>query len=933
MAVLRKKDMEFYYKSDFALVVSLSDVLTNEVRVYTTDRKRYIVAEAEVIDEDTTRLWVRGNAESHILKPGRVNIEVWSRSGDVMLVALYWLEVWLSPTEVPEGQMDVTALAPYAIVDAYDMAVSAGYTGTREEYMAALLSAGTPSVDVAYLVDGSLDKTFSELADAWEEGHMLCVIDDGDVLPLSGVYDDSLVFSQVIGDELMIVTLMDDDSVEADVSELGGGCFIVPVSLSGGGAYSTTVPFAEVLDAYDSGKVVMYEHDKMRWIAQHKAVRSNVTTLFATNVKYFGSWNNSDPNMSTLRHSSNEVVAVSAVDLQPRLTAGTGIDITNNVISATGGGGTGIESIEQTVTSDESGGINVVTITMSDSTTADFEIMNGKKGDKGDKGDQGNSGYSGAAGELEVVNNLTDGGATSALSAEMGKVLAEMIGGTPTYEVEGNLMPFDGIVMGKKVTAITKASDNTINPTVTDAEGWAYVIVTVDRTQHLSYGMCGYNLAGESDGFGFFGIVYNPNNSSYYTGNINASIARNANIATYENAKINAITTGSSFNIHQIAINIPCSSEAMQEAMANKTLGLFTGKVVPKTTCGTMKESHNIFDSTIRVFSTVNYLNSNYIAVEPSTKYVMVGAPFVVKTYNASLTQTGTIYANQQPDYSVLQNVYGEPYCTFTTGANDAYIMLNNQIGGTSGVTDAQWEKWQKLTIYKASLGYKPIAPHWVSKGYEPITPRMYDLAFIGDSITFLGWYQQMFTKIAIKSHYANGTNSIAWTSSAMESKFQALIDAYSNGDVVDDFGETITAPQYIFVFLGTNADAVAGDMATTMGISVGSLSPTADRTQAMRKFIYMLRNAFPNAKIIGFAPYNNYNQTTIAKMVEVANAVESNYQYLGVKCLNLSKISGIMPDFDTSSVHTYLSDGIHPNDAGKELLSGIGAKIVEEFD
>ena len=49
----------------------------------------------------------------------------------------------------------------------------------------------------------------------------------------------------------------------------------------------------------------------------------------------------------------------------------------------------------------------------------------GPKGDKGDKGDQGNSGYTGAAGELEVVNNLTDGGATSALSAEQGKVLNE----------------------------------------------------------------------------------------------------------------------------------------------------------------------------------------------------------------------------------------------------------------------------------------------------------------------------------------------------------------------------------------------------------------------------------------------------------------------------------------------------------------------------
>lgn len=32
---------------------------------------------------------------------------------------------------------------------------------------------------------------------------------------------------------------------------------------------------------------------------------------------------------------------------------------------------------------------------------------------------QGNSGYTGAAGELEIVNNLVDGGATKALSAEI----------------------------------------------------------------------------------------------------------------------------------------------------------------------------------------------------------------------------------------------------------------------------------------------------------------------------------------------------------------------------------------------------------------------------------------------------------------------------------------------------------------------------------
>ena len=44
------------------------------------------------------------------------------------------------------------------------------------------------------------------------------------------------------------------------------------------------------------------------------------------------------------------------------------------------------------------------------------------RGEKGEKGETGNSGYSGNLDELEIVNNL-NGGATAALSAEMGKVL------------------------------------------------------------------------------------------------------------------------------------------------------------------------------------------------------------------------------------------------------------------------------------------------------------------------------------------------------------------------------------------------------------------------------------------------------------------------------------------------------------------------------
>jgi hypothetical protein len=45
------------------------------------------------------------------------------------------------------------------------------------------------------------------------------------------------------------------------------------------------------------------------------------------------------------------------------------------------------------------------------------------------KGDQGNSGVHSDE-DIEIVNNLTDGGADKALSAEMGKELLRRMGGT-----------------------------------------------------------------------------------------------------------------------------------------------------------------------------------------------------------------------------------------------------------------------------------------------------------------------------------------------------------------------------------------------------------------------------------------------------------------------------------------------------------------------
>ena len=71
---------------------------------------------------------------------------------------------------------------------------------------------------------------------------------------------------------------------------------------------------------------------------------------------------------------------------------------TSNLQVGIGGGGAdgvGVASIEQTVTSTEDGGINEVTQTLTDGTTAVFQIRNGSRGSQGVQGERGEKGDAG----------------------------------------------------------------------------------------------------------------------------------------------------------------------------------------------------------------------------------------------------------------------------------------------------------------------------------------------------------------------------------------------------------------------------------------------------------------------------------------------------------------------------------------------------------
>lgn len=64
-----------------------------------------------------------------------------------------------------------------------------------------------------------------------------------------------------------------------------------------------------------------------------------------------------------------------------------------------GADGVGVKSVEQTTTSSEDGGVNVITITLTNGTTETFAVRNGSKGDTGEKGEKGATGSAGADGE------------------------------------------------------------------------------------------------------------------------------------------------------------------------------------------------------------------------------------------------------------------------------------------------------------------------------------------------------------------------------------------------------------------------------------------------------------------------------------------------------------------------------------------------------
>ena len=197
-----------------------------------------------------------------------------------------------------------------------------------------------------------------------------------------------------------------------------------------------------------------------------------------------------------------------------------------------GEGGVGIASVVQTTTSTESDGINEVTVTLTNGNQSVFQVRNGSQGEQGEQGIQGvqglqgeqglqgNSGYTGAAGELEVVNNLVDGGATAALSAEMGKELKEGL----DHIIPDTLSP--NLIDTSKVTSARFTNKNGSIQSFSSGSYYNYWRMTdyidvsshigeyISITNHNSYCFYDSNQAAISGSGESLGMTYPANSST-----------------------------------------------------------------------------------------------------------------------------------------------------------------------------------------------------------------------------------------------------------------------------------------------------------------------------------------------------------------------------------------------------------------------------------
>lgn len=205
---------------------------------------------------------------------------------------------------------------------------------------------------------------------------------------------------------------------------------------------------------------------------------------------------------------------------------------------------------------------------------------------------------------------------------------------------------------------------------------------------------------------------------------------------------------------------------------------------------------------------------------------------------------------------------------------------------------------------------------------------------FLGDSITEgagTSSHDKMFTMLiereygAICQNYGIGGTRIARQKTPTEEKWDR--------DFISRVPEMDNDADIVVVFGGTN-DFGHGD---------APLGTMSDRTPytfygALHCLYTALTEKYPDVPVVILTPLHRWNEDSpkgdnkpapVGTLKEYVNIIREVAEYYSLPVLDLFKESGLQPKIPVIQ-QKYVPDGLHPNDAGNEILAHKIARFLE---
>ena len=524
-------------------------------------------------------------------------------------------------------------------------------------------------------------------------------------------------------------------------------------------------------------------------------------------------------------------------------------NVTNGANGQAGAQGVGITSIEKTGTS---GLVDTYTITLSNGETSTFEVTNGKDG------------YD--MGLAAIVNDLTTGGTTDALSAEMGKELG-------VRTTSRQVIPCWAIcTLGGYWKANGELAPNATN-------SYKYALIDIRNVSHLNIGSDALSNR----------VVYFGSDGETFLG---TTTAADVAASSFPSGSVYAGFSYAKDSTSNVTINYT-NSKVVNEVDE----GEFTYKKM------TIKGGHwyLVYNTGVQQYSSQWWGVQGFIPLRGATN---------IYSPQFEVGNSGC-WCFYDENLAFIEGKTIKPGCPIPATAKYAKLMTGKTVSATIDVYLWQGNVDILTHLYGIERSLLALQP-------RPLQGKK--VAFLGDSITDANattYSGGIFVKV-----FEENTGCIV-------ENFAVAGRTYANNNIGSEADNLVGDEDIVVMMGGTNDFGTSKPIGDIYEESGGNIVPTSNLSTmcgGLHSAIQAIYTKCPTAQVVIITPPqkgNGWTANTQSKyLYEYVDAIKKIAQLYGIPVVDQFANSGINPMFDAMKAKYYKSDGTHPAGTYHQLLA-----------